>query len=105
MTPKDCQNPPTPPVIVKGKRNDAALAEFIGEMEEHFPWYTGYQFVGITIQKKDNHWLLICRAMKAGTYYVCFAEARTVLGCYRNLYELTFKSKGHWKLDRFKNGS
>lgn len=88
-------------IIVKGKAGEAALAVFIGEMEELMPWFTGKAFRGLTIKQKDSHWMMIIRAGDNHAKLVAFVEADTLIGLYRKLYQVVAYDKGFWKEDKF----
>lgn len=87
---------------VRNVRAMATLGAFIADVEKEVAWVYKMVVTGISCQKKEDGWLLVLKAEKAGTRWVLFSYGGSLLECYRNLWLTIHKMKPSWKPDKFK---
>lgn len=87
---------------VQDRQTETAAAMLL-LMSEEVAWWAGKVYIGHSLSKRDDGWLLVVRATERGSSMVAFAGGRTQGDAVRQFaYELAHDLLV-WRKDKFRN--
>jgi len=78
------------------------LLRWILSLDEVIPWYSGYLFVGLTLRKRQDDWLLVVHAQRGkGERVVSYHTGHRPWYCFYGLAGAMKRMEMNWKADKY----